>query len=680
MLSMTATIGQSLNKGIMRITGTVLGAIFGLIYFGLFSQDRWLLLVCYSLHLGFCAYMMAGKKNPYFWHITSFVALTVLVNSGGSSKEAFEIAMARLEENATGILVYTLIVVFLWPRDSLDDLKESSRKLLAIQSRLYRTYCNLMTGNISEKIQPLKIEESVLLAKVRETLKEGIIDSNQVFAQQYQWQHFFHLSESLKEAREEWHQNFSRVKSLDLSELIPNLGLFLSRLDLQFKQIECLLNNEVPDQLPSSLNLTIDKDKIQGLSSFQYTTIILIKTELERLQTLSQSLFDCALGFSENDSPVLFPTQKASPIPPTIDPDRLMGAIRMVTLLWTCFFIWIYIDPPGHASFLYLAITFGQASLMSGGNTKGMLLPFTIGTVVTGVVYVFVMPALSGFLELGTLIFIVTFTSHYLFPQPQQTMSRLGSMLPFISLVNLENQQTYDFAAFANGAMMLLLGVIINIAIEYFFTSSRPEKAFLRSLARFHRYCGILLSDLADDKKSSKKSEQRWKADHYYHNLLILPEKLVKYGQHIDYQVFPHNKYEQVDELVMNLQDIVYRIKTLMDTKRYSQDKLPACHLNNDLQDLCLKLGEQFHHWFNNPTVITFEKNLQVNLAEKLDSIETQFREAAILTNQVEYSGDNNSEYFYQLLGIYRGLVEAIIGHALLAEKLDFEQWQEARF
>ncbi|PXW83885.1 putative membrane protein YccC [Nitrosomonas sp. Nm84] len=680
MLGMTTTMGQSLNKSIMRIAGTVLGVIAGLVYFGLFPQDRWLLVMCYSLHLGVCAYMIAGKKNQYFWHVTSFVTMTVIIGAGGSPKEAFQIAMARLEENVTGILVYTLIVVFLWPRHSLDDLKESSRKLLVTQSRLYRAYCDLMMHGIGEETQSLKREESILLAKVERDFGAGKADSNLVFAQRYQWQHFLHLSESLREAREMWRQSFSGTQSLDLPELIPNLESFLSRLDLQFKEIECLLDGEIPNQLPSPFDLTIDKDKIQALLPFQRAAVILVKSELERLQALNQSLFECVLRFSENYSLVSSsPVQEAAHIMSTIDPDRLMGAVRMVMLLWVCFLIGIYVDPPGHESFLYLAVIFGQSALMTGNSNRELLLSFAIGSIVAGILYVFVMPSLSGYMELGIFIFIVTFTANYLFSLPQQSMSRLGAMLPFITLTFPENQQTYDFAAFANGAMMLMLAVAINIVMDYLFASSRPEKAFLHLLTRFYRCCSFLLSELTLNKGHGQNFEKCWKANYYYSDLLFLPEKLVKYGEHIDYQAFPSNKHEQVQALVMNLQDIVYRIKTLMDEKEYPQDKLLVSHLSSDLQDLCLKLSEQFHCWFENPTVITFEKSFQMYLATKLDNIETRFREIMSLSPEEEYS-DNSSEYFHRLIGIYRSLVEAVIGHARLAEEFDFEQWQEARF
>ena len=51
--------------------------------------------------------MLTGKKNPYFWHVLGFVTLTILTHTSGTSEGAFEVAMARLEENVLGLLAYS---------------------------------------------------------------------------------------------------------------------------------------------------------------------------------------------------------------------------------------------------------------------------------------------------------------------------------------------------------------------------------------------------------------------------------------------------------------------------------------------------------------------------------------------------------------------------------------------
>jgi uncharacterized membrane protein YccC len=673
-------IGQSLNKGARRIAGTLLGAMAGLFYLGLFPQDRWWLVACYSLHLGVCAYMLTGKKNPYFWHVTSFVALTVIVNTSGTSEGAFEAAMARLEENAMGILVYTLIAVFLWPRNSMGQLKETSCKLFAIQGQLYRTYRELMAGRgTAEEVRSLRMQEAALLPKVGQTLEAAESDSHEVFALRDQWRRFHHLSMALEKTLERWCKSFPEIQSLDLPGLLPNLELFLSELNLRFEETERLLMGEVPTRLPSSISLFIDKNKILALSPFQRAAVVLIKTELERLERLSQSLFDCVLDIRGDRPPVSIPPKEESPHGGiAIDPDRFRASIRMVTHLWIVFLIWVYIDPPGHASFVYLSIVLGQAALMSGGSARTMLLPFAVGSAGVGLVYVFVMPHLSGYAELAVLIFSFTFAIYYLFAQPQQGMARLGAMLPFIVFTSLQNQQTYSFADYANSTAMILLVITILIATEYLFTSPRPEKVFLRLLTRFFRHSEFCMSRLASDWGKKQRLAELWKTAYYHNDLLEIPEKLAKCGKQIDYRIFPNNTPEQVQALVTSLQALAYRIKALVDAREYQQAEPLLRLLHDDLRAWRIKLENRFHRWAENPTEMP-EGDLQVRLAGSLASMEECVKETHDLAGQEDLN-EEDYKNFYRLLGSFRSLTESVVWHVRIAEQFDFGQWREARF
>jgi uncharacterized membrane protein YccC len=673
-------IGQSLNKGTRRIAGTLLGAMAGLLYLGLFPQDRWWLLACYSLHLAVCVYMLTGKKNQYFWHVTSFVALTVIVNTSGTSEGAFGIAMARLEENAMGILVYTLIAVFLWPRNSMGQLEETSRELFAIQGRLYRTYRELMAGRgTAEEVRSLRMQEGALLPKVGQTLEAAKSDSQEVFALRDQWRRFHHLSMALEETLERWCESLPEIQSLDLPGLLPNLEPFFSQLDLRFKGTARLLTGEVPTRLASPISLAIDKDKIRDLPPFQRGAVILTKSQLERLESLSQSLFDCVLDISGDRQPVSIPPKEEAPHGGlSIDPDRLRASIRMVTHLWIGFLIWVYIDPPGHASFMYLSLVLAQATLMSGGSARTMLLPFAVGSACTGALYVFVMPHLSGYAELGLLIFIWTFAIYYLFAQPQQGMARLGAIIPFIVLTSLENQQTYNFAGYANSTAMIMLAIALIVATEYLFTSPRPEKVFLRLLARFFRESEFRMSRLASDWGKKQRLAGLWKTALYNNDLLEIPEKLVKCGKQIDYRTFPNNTPEQVQALVTSLQALAYRIKALVDAREYQQAEPLLRLLHDDLRAWRIKLENRFHRWAENPTDIP-EGDLQARLAGSLASMEECVKETHDLAGQEDLN-EEDYKNFYRLLGSFRSLTESVVGHVRIAEQFDFGQWREARF
>ena len=61
-----STVGESLNKGLLRLSGTLLGSLAAVTLIALFPQDRWLFLIGMSIFTGFCTYMMPGNYRWYF--------------------------------------------------------------------------------------------------------------------------------------------------------------------------------------------------------------------------------------------------------------------------------------------------------------------------------------------------------------------------------------------------------------------------------------------------------------------------------------------------------------------------------------------------------------------------------------------------------------------------------------
>jgi hypothetical protein len=211
-------------------------------------------------------------------------------------------------------------------------------------------------------------------------------------------------------------------------------------------------------------------------------------------------------------------------------------------------------------------------------------------------------------------------------------MARLGAMIPFLSFTGIQNHQTYSFSGFANSTTMLLLGISLVLATEYLFTSPRPEKVFLRLLARFFRHSEFLMSHLALDSGREGRLARIWKTAYYHKDLLELPPKLAKWGQQIDYRTFPNNTPEQVQALVTSLQDLAYRIKTLVDARKHPQAELLVSQLRNDLRTWRLKVEDQFHGWTEDPAAKPGE-DLQARLAAKLTSMEARVVEVVDLAH-----------------------------------------------
>ena len=156
-----ATAGQSLNKAALRMAGTLATTVVALIFIALFAQDRWLFMLFLSAYIGFCTYMMGGAKHPYFWHVCGFVCAVICMDAGPNSIKAFEIAILRAQETGLGILVYSLVSIFIWPITSRADFEAAAGKLLATQKQLFRSYLDLVSDRREAgEAQALRAQEA----------------------------------------------------------------------------------------------------------------------------------------------------------------------------------------------------------------------------------------------------------------------------------------------------------------------------------------------------------------------------------------------------------------------------------------------------------------------------------------------------------------------------------------
>ena len=676
-----STVGQSLNKGTLRMLGTLVGGTAALTFFALFIQARWSMILSLSLYVGFCTYMLTGKKYQYAWFVSAFVCLVIGVNAGTTAEPAFHIAVERTQETGVGILVYSLISVFLWPRSSRAALYEASRKLLANQSQLYRTYRGLMLGqSTAEESRPLRLQEAQLLSLVGQLLIAAGTDSYEVREVRQQWHSFRDHSTALMEALERWRRSFPEIRELKLTNLMPDLESLCSEIELRFQQIERMLTGEMPDRMPQVVTLTIDKAESNSLTHFQKAAVTVTKTQLDRLEALSRSLFDCLRDIRGYGRQVSMPhREERPPSGLTIDPDRLGAAIMVMATLWISFLIWVYIDPPGHDAFVQLTATLAMAvAMMPQLRASTLLLPFALGCAFAGVVYIFIMPHLSGHAELAVLIFAATFAIYYLFWEPRRTLAKMGGIITFVVLISVQNQQIYSFASYANKVAMIMLGIALVVATAYIPTSPRPEKKFLRLLRRFFRQAEFLTLRITLEWRQRRGIAGRWKTMLYSNGILELPGKLAMWGKMIDYRAFPDTGPEQVQALVAGLPAFAFRIKELVDTSGQPQAEPLVRELLEDVRAWRQAIEVLFRGWAEELAAESAGR-LEKRLEAKLNTMETLINETF---DRIEPDKLNDEDYvnFYRLLGTYRGLSEALVGYAQLAEGVNWAQWEEARF
>ncbi len=118
---------ESLSKGLVRIVGTVVGATVGLTLIALFPQERLLYLSALSICLSITIYLYYAHKGDSTVYMLSAVVMMMVYISG--PEDAFMYGVDRTMMTIFGIIVYTIIQVFIWPvkKEKVDKpLKEES--------------------------------------------------------------------------------------------------------------------------------------------------------------------------------------------------------------------------------------------------------------------------------------------------------------------------------------------------------------------------------------------------------------------------------------------------------------------------------------------------------------------------------------------------------------------------
>ena len=115
-----SAVGQSLQKGLWRMAGTVAGAVAGMAVLACFGEARLPLLLACGVMLSVLVMFMRGSSYSYFYYSTALMAVLSVAQSHGEAP--FRMACARMEENLVGIAAYTLCALCLRPASASREL------------------------------------------------------------------------------------------------------------------------------------------------------------------------------------------------------------------------------------------------------------------------------------------------------------------------------------------------------------------------------------------------------------------------------------------------------------------------------------------------------------------------------------------------------------------------------
>lgn len=668
--------GQALYKGLMRALGTFVAFFSSLFLLSLFPQDRWMLLIATSPFMGYFAYKMRGE-NEYLWFVAGFVTPMIIMAGPSDPGHAFEFAAYRTLETLVGIGVWALVSAFLWPVTNLATLKSATDDLLATHQQLLESYRKVAIGEGSDgSASALQSKQAQLVTKVGSLIDVVAAETYEVRAVRRSWKRLHDTNLSFMQTAARLQSGVQDVRPIDRKAVLQGLPELFVELDARLGEARRLLTGEAPGRPSQPVSLVVDKQALAALDHFERAAVEVPRRELEALGVQTGTMLEClqeigGVQQAERVGPGAVDDKEprgAFGLPP-LDHDQLQAGIITVISMWVGALIWIYVDPPGHVSWFQFIPNLTLAALRTPHVRFFPLKMFAYSYVVGMVVYVFLMPHLSGFAELGTLIFAFSFLTVYFFPK----LSAILFMAMF-NMFGISNQQTYDFASMINSYLFTMAGIAVVYALTYLIGSPRPEKTFLKQTRRFFRSCQHLVSQEARPKTFMQQAAWAY----HLQELRSLPGKMAIWGKQINPQSFPENSAEQVTNLVAGLQLLAYRIEDLLEVRSERQAELLVRELADDMRAWRLVVERAFQQWSAVPEADP-GTDLHQRVSERLAKINARIEELSKRARPDEV-GAAETRSFYRLLGAFRNLTQAGAGYADQARHIDWADWREERF
>ena len=162
MVLMTHSIvGAFAFKAIMRVTGTIAGALVGIWLVGDYTSTPAIFLSVFFLVMAFAGYkygQVGARQVPYAYFLLGLTTLTIATDGVTDPAQAWQIGLDRTEEILLGVISSLLVTSLLWPRYAREEFFEAGRVALKTVSQLVSAHGQTYTdpanaGHDTEKIQ-----------------------------------------------------------------------------------------------------------------------------------------------------------------------------------------------------------------------------------------------------------------------------------------------------------------------------------------------------------------------------------------------------------------------------------------------------------------------------------------------------------------------------------------------
>ena len=681
-----ATAGESIKRGMDRTLGTILAGVVTVCLVALFPQDRWLFLISMSAIIAFCTYQLSsGSRHFFIWFTCGFTIPILAFLGGGMSLSSFNIIILRVEETALGVIIYSLVALFVWPQRGGLDFENNMRQLLDAQYRLIQHYLKILNNSkpaAAGNIEQLRTEISQRLAGLEQRLDGAARDSDDIWLARHAWHRYLRSISELGATMASWRiEAMKELATLDLQQYIRGISSFCQKIDTRFKDIDLIFTNQIQPNSIDKNSLSLEHEQLLTLPAFQRIAVINLYDRLLQLDQLSRKLMVDASAIRGLKLTATTETVQAERLRmPVIDRDRLDFTIRQTSALWLALLMAIYVPAfPNIVATVALANAFSMILATAPFVQPALFfMPTLLGSVFAGILYMFVMPHLSDFWQIGTLIFAATFFISYVFHQPKMALMKSMGLCMLVLILGVQNRQNFNFLYFSTWLITGIIFVLTMMLAWRFPISFRIEDRFLVMLNRYFYSAQFLISHLTNTDTRRTSWLHRRRLQFHLHEVAVLPQRLHSWGRALSPAARGKTRQEDIQALINSMQLLSDQIQALMKTKLTRESENVANKVLAEIKQWSADVKNVFQTYAHNPESYN-DTQFETHLQKLILNIEDQLIKTLSELDSREVS-DEELENIYRLIGLCRYLSSAVISLGKQITPIDWQCLKEARF
>ncbi|GAT32172.1 hypothetical protein TSACC_2569 [Terrimicrobium sacchariphilum] len=504
-LMVTPYVGTIMEKSVLRIFGTIIGAILGYLLLG-WQQQPFLFLPVVAGILAFCVAMFGQGLWAYGFFLCGLTMIDVMQAGLGDPEMSWRYALSRAEEVVLGILVAVVVQSVLWPRYAWVEFEKSLKDVLTdIEGLLIPRLDSLFEGgeaDTAERIRKLPLR----VGKMRSLIGFGANESHRF----HQWVPVFEeitdqlnlmalgmaaLSKPLPPSQRPHAELQSRMQDLGrtlvtgLRALATNTPADETLLQVQTAQsqlVECLETARKQGDL--------DAEKREYIFSLGHHFQALIELA-QAFAVIHEKLALIASGqIGSLPSPTL-----RGPSLPSIFWIRLgiKGGLAVTAAL----FLENWLHPPGGdllAISAWILLVRGPTAPAGRGDWRafhGALISIA-AWLVLGIILLWVHPFLASYAVMNIVLFSLLFLWGYIFyGRNPMTTPMLVGMLMIVGIFGLNAQKPVSFQDIADLSLGMMLAILLSALIRRLIWPSLPQREILSRLRELSRLSLRVLGD-----------------------------------------------------------------------------------------------------------------------------------------------------------------------------------------